>query len=63
MTLVVGLCVLEDEAVGTLQAVRTLLHTVGAVLEVEASHTVVRTLAEARVKKTRRCNDAFRQQV
>ena len=46
MTLVVGFCVFEDEAVGPLQAVRTLVHAVWAVFEVEAFHTVVGTLGE-----------------
>lgn len=44
VALVVGLGVLEDEAAGTLQAVRTLLHTVGAVFEVEALHAVLGAL-------------------
>lgn len=46
MTLVVGLGVLKDKTVGSLQAVGTLLHTVGPIFEVEALHTLVRTLDE-----------------
>lgn len=44
VALVVGLGVLEDEAAGALQAVRTLFHTVGAVFEVEALHAVLGAL-------------------
>lgn len=44
MTLVVGLGILKDETVGTLQAVRALLHTVGSIFEVAAFYTLVRAL-------------------
>lgn len=44
VALVVGLGVLEDEAAGTLQAVGTLFHTVGAIFEVEALHAVLGAL-------------------
>lgn len=44
MTLVVGLGVLEDEAVGPLQPIGAFLHTVGSVFEVEAFYTLVRAL-------------------
>lgn len=44
MTFIVGLCVLKDEAVGTLKAIRTLLHTVGTVLEMETFLTVLWSL-------------------
>lgn len=44
MALVVGLGVLEDETVGPLQPIRALLHTVGAIFEVEAFYTLVRAL-------------------
>lgn len=44
VALVVGLGVLEDEAAGTLQAVRTLFHTVGAIFEVEALYAVLGAL-------------------
>lgn len=46
VTLVVGLGVLEDEAVGPLQAVGALLHAVGPVFEVEAFYTLVRALRD-----------------
>lgn len=46
MTLVVGLGILEDEAVGALQPVGALLHAVWAVFEVVAFHTLVRALRE-----------------
>ena len=44
VTLVVGLGVLEDETVGSLQPVRALLHAVGSIFEVEAFHALVRAL-------------------
>lgn len=46
MTFIIDLCILEDEAVGPLKAIRTLLHTVGTVLEMEASLTVLWSLEE-----------------
>lgn len=52
VALVVGFGVLEDEAAGPLQAVGTLLHTVGAVFEVEALDAVLGTL-QADGKKMR----------
>ena len=52
MALVVGLCVLEDEAVGALQPIGTLFHTVRPVLEVEAFHTMLWALWIARHKKS-----------
>lgn len=50
VALVVGLSVLEDEAAGTLQAVRTLLHAVGAIFEVEALYAVLGALQIGRKK-------------
>lgn len=50
MAFVVGFCVLEDEAVGALQAIGTLFHAIRAVLEMEAFHTVLRALWEVRKK-------------
>lgn len=47
VTLVVGLGVLEDETVGALQAVGALLHAVGTVFKVAASHALVRALGES----------------
>lgn len=47
---VVGLGVLEDEAAGTLQAVRTLFHAVGAIFEVEALYAVLGALRISRKK-------------
>lgn len=44
MTLVVGLGVFENEAVGALQSIGALLHTVGPVFEVKAFYTLVWTL-------------------
>ena len=41
VTLIVGLGVLKDEAAGALDAIRAPPHTVGAVLEVEATHALV----------------------
>lgn len=52
MALVVGLCVLEDEAVGALQAIGTLFHTVRPVLEVEAFHAMLWALWIVRHKKS-----------
>lgn len=46
VTFIVGLGVLEDETVGALQAVGALLHTVGAVFEVAASHALVGALGK-----------------
>lgn len=54
VALVVGLGVLEDEAAGTLQAVRTLFHTVGAIFEVEAVYAVLGALRIVRKKTHRR---------
>lgn len=48
MTLVVGLGVLEDETVGTLQPVGAFLHTVWSIFEVTTFHTLVRALREGR---------------
>lgn len=48
VALVVGLGILEDEAAGTLQAVGTLFHTVGAIFEVEALYTVLGALRTVR---------------
>lgn len=58
MALVVGLCVLEDEAVGALQAIGTLFHTVRPVLEVEAFHAMLRALRIARNKTSAVSSDA-----
>lgn len=44
MTFIVGFCILEDEAVGTLKAIGTLLHTVGTVLEMDTFLTVLWSL-------------------
>lgn len=44
MTFVVGFGILEDETVGALQAIRTLLHTVGTILEMKAFDAVLRPL-------------------
>ncbi len=44
MTLVVGLGVLEDKTVGSLQPIGALLHAVGSIFEVEAFYTLVRAL-------------------
>lgn len=44
MTFIVGLCILEDEAVSTLKAIGTLLHTVGTVLEMETFLTMLWSL-------------------
>lgn len=44
MTFIVGLCILENEAVGTLKAIGTLLHTVGTVLEMETFLTMLWSL-------------------
>lgn len=46
VTLVVGLGVLEDETVGTLQAIRALLHAVGAVFKVAALNALVGALGK-----------------
>lgn len=46
VTLIVGLGIFEDEAVGPLNAVGALLHTVGAVFEVQAFDTLVWALKE-----------------
>lgn len=54
VALVVGLGVLEDEAAGTLQAVRTLFHTVGAIFEVEAVYAVLGALRIVRKKTHQR---------
>lgn len=54
MTLVVGLGVLEDETVGTLQPVRALLHAVGAVFEVAAFHTLVGALRRRSAQRVKR---------
>lgn len=51
MAFVVGLGVLEDEAAGTLQAVRTLFHTVGAIFEVEALYAVLGALQEEKTRQ------------
>lgn len=48
MTLVVGLGVLEDETVGTLQPVGAFLHTVRSIFEVTTFHTLVWTLREGK---------------
>lgn len=50
MTLVVGLGIFKDEAVGPLKAIRTLIHTVRTVFKVETLHTVIRTLRETERK-------------
>lgn len=42
LTILIG--VFEDEAVGPLQAIRTLFHTIWAVLKMETLRAVVRTL-------------------
>lgn len=55
VALVVGLGVLEDEAAGTLQAVRTLFHTVGAIFEVEALDAVLGALRVVRKRTHRFC--------
>lgn len=47
MTLVVGLGVLEDETVGTLQPVGAFFHTVRSIFEVTTFHTLVGALREA----------------
>lgn len=44
MTFTVGLRILEDEAVGSLKAIGTLLHTVGTVLEMETFLTMLWSL-------------------
>lgn len=44
MAFIVGLCILEDEAVGALKAIGTLLHTVGTILEMQAFLAVLRSL-------------------
>lgn len=44
MTLVVGLGILEDETVGTLQPIGALLHAVRSIFEVSAFYTLVRAL-------------------
>lgn len=44
MTLVVGLGIFEDETVGSLQAIRALLHAVGSIFEVETFYALVRAL-------------------
>lgn len=44
MTFIVGLCVLEDEAVGALKAIRALLHAVRAIFEMETFLTMLRSL-------------------
>lgn len=44
MTFIVGLCILEDEAVGALKAIGTLLHTVGTILEMQAFLTMLWSL-------------------
>lgn len=51
VTLIVGLCILKDEAVGALQSVRTLLHTIWPVFEVKALYTMLwaRSIAGQRV--------------
>lgn len=54
MTLVVGLGVLEDETVGTLQPVGALLHAVGPVFEVAAFHTLVGALRGRRAQRVKR---------
>ena len=51
VTLVVGLGVLEDETVGSLQPVRALLHAVGSIFEVEAFYTLVWALREKQNKE------------
>lgn len=50
MTFIVGLCVLEDEAVGTLQAIGTLFHTVWTILEIEAIYTMFWTLRKVKAR-------------
>lgn len=54
MTLVVGLGVLEDETVGTLQPVGALLHAVGPVFEVAAFHTLVGALRGRSAQRVKR---------
>lgn len=54
MTLVVGLGVLEDEAVGALQPVGALLHAVRPVFEVVAFYALVRALGGRRGRRRRR---------
>lgn len=51
MAFVVGLCILEDETVGTLKAIRTLVHTIRTIFEMEAFHTVLWALWGVRKKK------------
>ena len=51
MTFIVGLGVLEDETVGSLQPIGALLHTVGSIFEVEAFHALVRALRAERNKE------------
>lgn len=41
MAFIVGLCILEDETVGALQAIRTLFHTIRTVFKIEAFHTIL----------------------
>lgn len=53
VTLVVGLGVLEDETVGALQAVGALLHAVGTVFEVAASHALVGALGKGERERER----------
>lgn len=47
---VVGFSILEDEAVGTLQAIGTLFHTVWTVFEMKAFHTMLWALRKKKKK-------------
>lgn len=47
VTLIVGLSIFENEAVGALQTIRAFLYTVRAVFEMRARHAVVWARAEA----------------
>lgn len=51
MTLVVGLGILEDETVGTLQPIGALLHAVWSIFEVAAFYTLVWALREEHNKE------------
>lgn len=41
MAFIVGFCILEDETVGTLQAIRTFFNTIRTVFKIEAFHTIL----------------------
>ena len=52
MAFIIGLSIFEDEAVGTLQAIGTLFHTIWTILEMKAFHTMLWALQEVRKKST-----------